>query len=39
MSSVMSSVMEHSAASHHWVTEAADLAAKEQGRAICSASC
>ncbi|MEV8015697.1 hypothetical protein AB0O76_04930 [Streptomyces sp. NPDC086554] len=27
----MSSVMEHSAASHHWVTEAADLAAKEQG--------
>ncbi|MEV0115933.1 hypothetical protein AB0H77_22255 [Streptomyces sp. NPDC050844] len=27
----MSSVMEHSAAAHHWVTEAADLAAKEQG--------
>ncbi|MCX4667253.1 hypothetical protein OG453_11365 [Streptomyces sp. NBC_01381] len=23
--------MEHSAAAHHWVTEAADLAAKEQG--------
>ncbi|MEU4996319.1 hypothetical protein [Streptomyces sp. NPDC021622] len=27
----MSSVMEHSAAAHHWVTEAAGLAAKEQG--------
>lgn len=24
-------VMEHSAAAHHWVTEAAGLAAKEQG--------
>ncbi|MGW0902419.1 hypothetical protein [Streptomyces sp. NPDC002853] len=24
-------VMEHSAAAHHWVTEAAALAAKEQG--------